>query len=123
MDPLKLDQAALEKQVSRFFDTGMDAFATYGLRAQAAVEGKRLSGDGLGSNAEADGELLEKVASPDADGRALLTQSAEKMRLSERGYHRILRVARTIADLDGAASVKRLLIAEVLSYRRLMPGR
>ncbi len=74
-------------------------------------------------NAEADGELLEKVASPDADGRALLTQSAEKMRLSERGYHRILRVARTIADLDGAASVKRLLIAEVLSYRRLMPGR
>ena len=66
---------------------------------------------------------MEKVASPDADGRALLTQSAEKMRLSERGYHRILRVARTIADLDGAASVKRLLIAEVLSYRRLMPGR
>jgi len=87
------------------------------------LRAKRLSGDGLGSNAEADGELLEKVASPDADGRALLTQSAEKMRLSERGYHRILRVARTIADLEGAASVKRLLIAEVLSYRRLMPGR
>ena len=41
MDPLTLDQAALEKQVSRFFDTGMDAFATYGLRAQAAVEGKK----------------------------------------------------------------------------------
>ena len=77
----------------------------------------------IASNAEADGELLETVAAPDADGRALLTQAAEKMRLSARGYHRILKVARTIADLDGAPSVKRLHIAEALSYRRLMPGR
>ncbi|MSO96938.1 MAG: ATP-binding protein [Rhodospirillaceae bacterium] len=77
----------------------------------------------IASNAEADGELLETVAAPNADGRALLTQAAEKMRLSARGYHRILRVARTIADLDGAASVKRLHIAEALSYRRIMPGR
>jgi len=88
-----------------------------------AIQVERYKPEALNSNAEADGELLEKVAAPDADGRALLTQAAEKMRLSARGYHRILKVARTIADLDGAASVKRLHIAEALSYRRIMPGR
>ncbi len=83
----------------------------------------KAEGAAITCNAEADGELLEKVAGPDAEGRALLTQAAEKMRLSARGYHRILRVARTIADLEGAANVKRVHIAEALSYRRVMPGR
>ncbi len=73
-------------------------------------------------NAQVDGEALEAVASPDEDGRALLTQAAEKMRLSARGYHRILRVARTLADLEAVDGIKRLHIAEALSYRRIAPG-
>ena len=73
------------------------------------------------SNAEADGGLLEEIAAPDAEGRALLTQAAEKLRLSARGYHRVLRVARTIADLDASAEVRRPHIAEALSYRRVVP--
>ena len=99
--------------------------ATVAARVATActIQAERYEGRAITCNAEADGEILESVASPDADGRALLTQAAEKMRLSARGYHRILRVGRTIADLDGSAGVRRPHIAEALSYRRLVPGR
>ncbi len=75
------------------------------------------------TNAEADGTLLEKVSVPDKSGRNLLAEAAERLRLSARGYHRVLRVARTIADLDDGGGVKRIHIAEALSYRRIAPGR
>ncbi len=75
------------------------------------------------TNAEADGTLLEEIAAPDDAGRALLNQAAERMKLTARGYHRVLRVARTLADLEGAETVRRTQIAEALTYRRVAPGR
>lgn len=57
----------------------------------------------LRSNAEADGQLLEEIAAPDSQGGALLTEAAAKLRLSVRGYHRVLKVARTLADLEASA--------------------
>ncbi|MBM3488811.1 MAG: ATP-binding protein, partial [Alphaproteobacteria bacterium] len=74
-------------------------------------------------NAEADGELLEAVASPEPDGRRLLIEATERLRLSARGYHRVLRVARTLADLAGGGPVRRVHVAEALSYRRVAPSR
>ncbi|WP_417588067.1 YifB family Mg chelatase-like AAA ATPase [Pararhodobacter oceanensis] len=68
-------------------------------------------------NADAEGALLEEIAAPDAEGRALLARVAERMGLTARGYHRVLRVARTIADLDASAGVRAVHIAEAVSYR------
>jgi len=72
----------------------------------------------ISTNAEADGALLDEIATPEAAGQALLQRAAERLRLSARGYHRVLRVARTLADLEGAPGVSRRHIAEALSYRQ-----
>ncbi|MEQ1929041.1 MAG: YifB family Mg chelatase-like AAA ATPase [Parvularculaceae bacterium] len=61
---------------------------------------------------------LERVATPDADGASLLTRAAEKLGFSARAWHRTLRLARTLADLEGVDAVKRRHIAEAVSYRR-----
>ena len=71
------------------------------------------------TNAEAPASVLESIAQPDAQGTKLLRDASETMRLSARGYHRVLRVARTLADLDGAEKIGRLHLAEALSYRAL----
>ena len=70
------------------------------------------------TNAGCSGQLLEQIATPDDLGLALLKQAAETLGLSARGFHRTLKVARTIADLDGEDRVGRMHIAEALSYRR-----
>ncbi len=85
------------------------------------VQTRRYAGAGARTNAEADGEMLDAVATPDEAGRRLLADAAAAMKLSARGYTRVLRVARTIADLGGSENIGRLHIAEALSYRRRAP--
>ena len=68
-------------------------------------------------NAEASGALLDEIARPDAEGRALILKASQKLGLSARGYHRILRTARTIADLDHAPDIRAPHLAEAISYR------
>ncbi len=72
----------------------------------------------LAVNAELEGELLDRLAPLDAGARDLLHRAATRLRLSARSYHRIQRVARTIADLEGATVIRRAHLAEALGYRR-----
>ncbi len=83
------------------------------------IQRERFADHAIRTNAEAEGELLDRIATPDAAGIKLLTEAAERMRLSARGYSRVLRVARTIADLAGSQPILRPHLAEALSYRRL----
>lgn len=68
-------------------------------------------------NADAEGAVLDEIATPDEEGRALLLKVAERFGLSARGYHRVLRVARTIADLEGVEDVRKHHVAEAVSFR------
>ena len=72
------------------------------------------------ANADAQGAVLEEFATPDSEGRALLAQVSERFGLSARGYHRVLRVARTIADLGTTTAVQKRHVAEAVSFRLAM---
>ncbi|WP_435257617.1 YifB family Mg chelatase-like AAA ATPase [Thioclava sp. FR2] len=87
------------------------------VKARAVQEARFAAHSGIRVNADAEGQLLEDIATPDEQGRTLIAKVAERFGLSARGYHRVLRVARTIADLDGSAQVRQPHVAEAVSYR------
>ena len=80
----------------------------------------RLGASHLTTNAQADGGVLDEIAKPDEAGLRILQDASDAMMLSARGYHRVLRVARTLADLDGEDHIGRLHIVEALSYRQML---
>jgi magnesium chelatase family protein len=83
--------------------------------AQRARQGET----GASTNAEADGGMIRLAA----DAQALAERAMERLRLSPRGWTRVLRVARTIADLAGCETVARAHVAEALAFRHRVPGR
>jgi magnesium chelatase family protein len=85
--------------------------------ARAVQRGRFKDRPAMRLNADAEGAVLEEIATPDADGRALLSRVADRFGLTARGYHRVLRVARTIADLDGSETVRHPHVAEAASFR------
>ncbi|MFC0813481.1 YifB family Mg chelatase-like AAA ATPase [Paracoccus panacisoli] len=88
------------------------------IAAARAVQADRFAAHPtLRVNADASGGVLEEIAAPDAEGRSLILRAAERLGLSARGYHRVLRTARTIADLDGSERVRAPHLAEAISYR------
>ena len=97
----------------------------YGLQAQVRLDEMGLRENALAqptqvvprTNADVEGRLLEEIARPEAAGKELLAKAADRFGLTARGYHRVLRVARTLADLEGVDTVRRADVAEALSYR------
>ena len=85
-------------------------------RCSASVTA-RWGSTNVGCNAAAPASVIEAIAAPDASAAGLLRDAAERMRLSARGYHRVLKLARTLADLDGEGAVRRVHLAEALSWR------
>jgi magnesium chelatase family protein len=91
-------------------------------RVLQAERAAAFGGDAPALNARAEGGFLDQAAAMDDAARALLTRAAQAGNLTARGWTRTIRLARTIADLDGADSVRRVHIAEALIYRRTAPG-
>ncbi len=90
------------------------------VRRARAVQTERFAAlglDGVTTNAACPTALVEEMSAPDAAGMALLRDASEKLALSARAYHRVLKVARTLADLDGARTVGRIHLAEAIANR------
>lgn len=78
---------------------------------------KRFKGQKIKSNSEMSAKLMKKYAELDNESIALLKQAIAKLNLSARSFHKVVRIARTIADLESAAKIKPNHVAEALQYR------
>ena len=110
LPPAAEGSAAVAARVARARELSRSRFGALGLPE-------------VSTNAACPSSVLEEVAKPDDDGMRLLREAADAMRLSARGFHRILKVARTLADLDGEAKVRRVHLAEAISYRSALDRR
>lgn len=128
LDRIDIHVEVPEVPVSDMFDTREGESSASVARRVATARQRQteryasMNAPGL-INCRADGDVLTQVASPDSEGMALLRQAAERLGLSMRGANRVLRVARTIADLENKKIIGRQHVAEALSFRQLTVGR
>ena len=88
-----------------------------GVENAMALQKERYEGEGIKYNSQLNAVLLEKYCVPSAAGKKILKAAFEKWHLSARSYHRMLKLARTAADLDGSADITEKHILEILNYR------
>ena len=125
MDPIFLLLAALVAlaiglALGWFLGSRASAAVAERVARARAIQGERFEALGLAgvtTNAHCTPALIERIAAPDAAGQALLRDASEKLGFSARAYHRVLKVARTLADLDVSQTVGRIHLAEAISYR------
>ena len=86
-------------------------------RSRQTERYRALGLEGTLTNAACPPSLLDEVAKPDESGLSLVRSAADRLHLTARGYHRIIKVARTLADLEGEEKIGRIHLAEALSYR------
>jgi magnesium chelatase family protein len=110
--PVTVDDLSLPAAIE-----GSDAVAARVAQARA-IQRERFAGHGhVAVNADAEGDLLEAIIALTETAARLLADVAARFRLSARGYHRVLRVARTIADLEASGQVDKRHVAEAAGYR------
>lgn len=113
-------QAVLPYQMARLRNGESSSVVSNRVLKAVEIQRNRYSGLPFARNAEIDGTLLEKIAVLEKKAQDCLIQASKKMNLSARGYHRILRVARTIADLSSQENISIYDIQEALSLRRAL---
>ncbi|MDX1916656.1 MAG: YifB family Mg chelatase-like AAA ATPase, partial [Rickettsiaceae bacterium] len=99
-------------------ETSKDILAR--VKAARKIQEKRLEGYGIATNSQLNGQVLIDEATPDNEGLNLLNDAAGKMSMSMRSYNKILKVARTIADLEGVSNVRKVHVAEAISFRSII---
>ncbi|MCB1517697.1 MAG: YifB family Mg chelatase-like AAA ATPase [Hyphomicrobiaceae bacterium] len=110
--------SALDMMGEQKAESSRDVAVRVAAARQVQIERYQAMGaNGIYTNAAAGSRLIEEVAAPDAESRDLLVRASERFGLSARAYHRVLKVARTLADLAGSKKVGRPFFAEALSYR------
>ncbi|QQR38999.1 ATP-binding protein [Devosia rhizoryzae] len=119
---IRIDVPAVSATDMIVAGTTPEPSATVASRVAAARERQRQRYEAAGhpdilTNAAASSALIERMVEPDRESQSLLLQAAERFNLSARAYHRVLKVARTLADLAASEKVARPHIAEALSYR------
>jgi magnesium chelatase family protein len=114
---VEVPQVAVEDLARSRPGEGSAAVAARVSRAREVQRARYAGHESVSVNADAEGELLEAVAALTSAAGELLAEVTRRFRLSARAYHRILRVARTVADLEGSDPVEKPHVAEAVGYR------
>jgi len=111
--------AVAYRDLSGNYETESSAAIAARVLKARQIQQQRFHGTKVHCNAQMNARLIKKYCELDEEGHRILELAGEKLGFSARSYSRILKVARTIADLDGSASIRTPHLAEAIQYRNL----